>query len=200
VLAGPFDYAWEVPRRGMPEGLRRRLFHARSFSALARALSLVYYDMLLAKKAAKSKANAHRDDRDELAEAFEFWWKEGRPLVAGNWDLKQLQQEVGLDRCGTADLRFLADSRQVITSGGSAPKLFHSSTLRRLIEERERRQRPTKCRLCGRPEHRRYLENWERAPGRLEEPFQLHYRHRPGDTITRDLLRKPYSRKPDVQD
>ena len=63
-LAGPFDHAWSIlSERDLPNVLRRRLQHARSFSAAARAVSLVYYALVLEEKQRRWCADAGRPTR-----------------------------------------------------------------------------------------------------------------------------------------
>ena len=99
-----------------------------------------------------------------------------------------------------------ATGRTVVVAGTYTPVerspvgLFDSSELRTLVKHREAKVRRQKCRLCGRPEHRRYLQQWEAPSKRRQSAFQLSFRHNTGDTIVRDLLRKPHRRSADVQD
>lgn len=200
-LAGPYPYVWNVPTGRMPANLRAQLQHARSFSALARALSLVYYALLVEAKA-PNRARS-RDDDDPVAKLegeFRFWWREGRRHVVRGWNLQAFQDAVGVDRCNQVDLRAFAEVIELVRAGRTPQDVFRSRRLRAIVTAREHEKRRNKCRLCGRPAHRRYLLQWDGPPNRWKEAFQLRYRHPAGDTITRDLLRQPYRRRSDVQD
>ena len=203
-LAGPFDHAWSIlSERDLPDVLRRRLRHARSFSAAARAVSLVYYALVLEEKQklTKAKVNAKKaQGREDLIDEFRFWWDKARCYVVEGWDPTAFQREVTEAHCRETDRKFLDDIVKLSRAAVSPVGLFDSSELRTLVKHREAKVRRQKCRLCGRPEHRRYLQQWEAPPKRRQSAFQLSFRHNTGDTIVRDLLRKPHRRSADVQD
>jgi hypothetical protein len=200
-LAGPYDYVWDVPSGHAPPALRTMLKHARSFSAAARGLSLVYYAMLTEEQLRLRVGGADQaESLEDLQGELAFWWGEGRDFVVRNWDLREFQRLVGFDRCGRKELDFLGAFVSLARSPRNASALFRGTALRKVIKARENRTRPRKCRLCGAAAHRRYLKQWGGPPNRWQEAFQLRYRHQVGETIVRDLLRKPYLRRSDVQD
>jgi hypothetical protein len=167
-------------------------------------VSLVYYALVIEEKDKLRKgAKARRgrsQDADDLAAEFRHWWKEGRRFVVRDWDTTAFQQEVGELQCRETDRQFLSRIVELASSATSADALFVSSESRALVKAREATVRKGKCRLCGRPEHRRYLMQWEAPPKRSDTAFQLSFRHNTGDTIVRDLLRQPHKRSIDVQD
>ena len=152
-------------------------------------------------KLTKAKVNAKKaQGREDLIDEFRFWWDKARCYVVDGWDPTVFQREVTEAHCRETDRKFLDDIVKLSRAAVSPVRLFDSSELRTLVKHREAKVRRQKCRLCGRPEHRRYLQQWEAPPKRRQSAFQLSFRHNTGDTIVRDLLRKPHRRSADVQD
>ena len=191
-LVGPYDYPWDVPRARMPAPLKTTITRAPS-APTARALSIVYYNMLLTEKA-RVAGGDFADEKTEFVRELQFWWTHGRRWIL-RWNLDMFAELV---RADAVERRFFGAAQRLIRSASHSRALCESKRFRSLIKEREHTKRRTKCRLCGRPEHRRYLNQWKSPQGRREEAFQLDYRHQTGDTITRDILRAQYRSRPDV--
>jgi hypothetical protein len=201
-IAGPHDHAWSaLGEQGIPDALQGKLRHARAFSAAARILSLIYYALVLEEQRRRKVArHGAADDETKLKEEVAYWWRHGRRFVARGWRVHEFQTLVGPAVCTPFDRDCFETVVRLAQSHQRPDDLFRDVTLREAAREREGRKRRTKCRLCGRPQHEKYLKQWGGPPARWQTPFQLSFRHHRGDTIVRDLLQQPFRRRGDVQD
>ena len=75
---------------------------------------------------------------------------------------------------------------EACTSTSEPTKLLTNTALRDSVKKREGDNRPRKCRLCGRAEHRKYLRQWERPQVSAErETLELDFRHGVGEAPAR---------------
>jgi hypothetical protein len=176
-------HPWEWKARS--RDLAGYLSHAGPFSAMTRALSLIYEDLVaLAKKRAASAT------RRQISESFNEWGIAG-PHWVRRWDIGEFfnlfQIPEGSDR--EVFVTFAKKCR----AQKNISRLFYDPELRDLVKARESQQRPNKCRLCGKSSHAAYLKDWRRPKtSKGKTTFHLDYRHNPGQTIVRDILRLPY--------
>lgn len=200
-LSAQFEYPWDVTKESkVPDGLVEKLAHARSLSAAARAMTLVYHHLVVEAQVKRRLASpGARDQAEALREEFRFWWSNARRFVSTGWNLGAFRR-IAAAACGEDDLRDLSLLVEVVRSSSGAAECFESGVLREAVVAREARKRPSKCRLCGRPAHLKFLKHFDVSAQVECRAFQLRYRHHRGDTIVRDLLRQPYKKRGDVQD
>jgi hypothetical protein len=201
-LAGPYGHAWDVgPSSVIPTQLKTKLRHARSFSAAARALSLIYAALVVKEQRERGLPGLSLDESARvLREEFLWWWRTGRRFVERGWDVGAFQRLDPVPVCRSDDREDFETLIRVLRAAREPLACWRHSKLRELVRRREQRKRPGKCRLCGSRAHLKYLRQFEAPTISERRTFQLSFRHHRGDTIVRDLLRAPYRKPADVQD
>jgi hypothetical protein len=173
------DAPWSAPR--LPPGLREAVQHAEALSLLARGIILQYHVMLIDARASKGWASPDVGLRDKFVE----WFPKARARLAA-WDLDALGVLPFVSEVTRVleDLAFLRSWLTLLLESSDARKLLDDRRARELIRVREFQKRPRKARL----RNERFLKDW-RPRARYEGLHELHYRHRVGGDMARDIVR-----------
>ena len=166
---------WDIPF--LPGETEKAATHARLLSLFARGTTLQYHRMLIEKRG---------EEDPGASEAFVAWWERARDDLA-KWDIDAffaLLQKWGEDRRRERDRQFITGWIERCIDGRNGQALLDDSTARKIISGREDHVRPGKQRLKVKYQ----LDSWRLMPAyRLEEIYQLGYRHSVGRQFAQDI-------------
>jgi hypothetical protein len=164
---------WDVRASGV---LGRRLRHAERLSSIGMGLLLVYTHRM-------HRVRRESEQSDEVWNCY-LEWQETAKRSLRTWDVAQFRSLLlasGFTKA-RSDTDFLEHVRDVVCG----PKGRSLQPISDVVQARELTRRSAKCRLCGHPDHRRYLKQW-RAPKELSGAYVFPYRHHIGTTVVREI-------------